>query len=59
MEIGYPIEEKINSKGGKGGKFSDLFRGVDNILQLAFRTGDIWELINDIFSMWENIGIKN
>ena len=31
MEIGYPIEEKINSKCGKGSKFSDLFKGVDNI----------------------------
>lgn len=52
-------EEKINSKGGKGDKFNDLFRGVDNIFQLAFRTGEIWELINEIFIMWENIGIKN
>jgi len=26
---------------------------------LAFRTGDVWKLIDDIFSMWENIGIKN
>ena len=53
MEIGYPIEEKINSKDGKGDKFSDLFRGVDNIFQLEFRTGEIWELINEIFSIWE------
>ena len=59
MEIGYQIEEKINSKGGKGGKFSDLFRGVDNIFQLAFRTGDIWRLIDEIFGMWEDIAIKN
>ena len=59
MEIGYQIKEKINSKGRKRGKFSDLFRGVDNIFQLAFRTREIWELINEIFSMWENNGIKN
>lgn len=59
IEIVYPIEEKINSKGRKGDKFSDSFRGVDNIFQLAFRTGEIWELINEIFSMWKNIGIKN
>ena len=26
---------------------------------MAFRTGDIWNLIDDIFSMWEDIGIKN
>ena len=31
MEIGYQIEDKSNSKGGKGNKKSDLFRGVDNI----------------------------
>ena len=59
MEIGYQIEEKTNSKGGKGSRYSDLFRGIDNIFQLAFRTGDIWNLIDDIFSMWEDIGIKN
>jgi len=57
MEIGYQIVEKINSKGSKVN--SDIFRSIDNIFQLAFRTGDIWELINEIFSMWENIGIKN
>ena len=56
MEIGYQIEEKINSKGAK---VSDLFRGVDNIFQLEFRTGEIWDLINEISSMRENIGIKN
>ena len=59
MEICYQIEEKINSKVGKGGKVSDLFRGVDNIFQLAFRTGDVWKLIDEIFSMWEDIAIKN
>lgn len=56
MEIGYQIEEKNNSKGGRVN--IDLFRGIDNIFQLAFRIGEIWELINEIFSMWENIGIK-
>ena len=59
MEIGYQIEDKGNSKNGKDNRSSDLFRGVDNIFQLAFRTGDIWNLIDDIFSMWEDIGIKN
>ena len=51
MEIGYQIEKKTNSKGGKGNKNSDLFRGVDNIFQFAFRTGDVWKLIDDIFNM--------
>ena len=57
MEIGYQIKEKLNSKGVKVN--SDIFRSIDNIFQLAFRTGEICELINEIFSMWENIGIKN
>ena len=57
MEIGYQIEEKINSKGGK--VHYDIFRSIDNIFQLTFKTGEVWELINQIFSMWENIGIKN
>ena len=59
MEISYQIEEKPNSKGGKRNLPSDIFRGVDNIFQLAFRTGYVWKLIDEIFSMWENIGIKN
>ena len=59
MEIGYQIEEKTNSKGGKGSKHSGLFRGVDNIFQLAFITRDVWRLIDEIFSMWEDIAIKN
>ena len=59
MEIGYQIEEKPNSKSGKCNLPSDIFRGVDNIFQLAFRTGDVWNLIDEILSMWENIGIKN
>ena len=57
MEISYQIEEKINSKGDK--VHYDIFRSIDNIFQLTFRTREIWELINDIFSMWESIGIKN
>ena len=57
MEIGYQIEEKINSKGSK--VHSDKFKSINNIFQLEFRIREIWELINYIFSMWENIGIKN
>ena len=48
MEIGYQIEEKINSKGGK--VHYNIFRGIDNIFQLTLRIGEIWELINEIFS---------
>ena len=59
MEIGYQIEEKPNSKGGKHNLPNDIFRGADNIFQLAFRIGDVWKLIDEIFSMWEDIVIKN
>ena len=43
----------------KNAKGSDAFRDVDGYFQLAFRVGKTWELTEDIFSMWENIGIKN
>ena len=56
MEIGYQIEEKISSKGGIVNY--EIFRGMDNIFPLAFRTGEIWELIDKIFEWWENISIK-
>ena len=32
---------------------------MDNIFQLEFRTGEIWELTNHIFELWENVGIKS
>ena len=32
---------------------------MDNIFQLAFRTREIWELIDQIFELWENVGIKS
>ena len=57
MEIDYQIEEKISSKGGRVNY--EIFRGMDNIFQLAFRTGEIWELIDHIFELWENVGIKS
>ena len=57
LEIGIPIkEEKVKQKNCKG---SEAFRAVDNIFQLAFKVGKTWDLIDDIFSLWENIGIKN
>ena len=56
MEIGYQIEEKISSKGGKVNY--EIFRGIDNIFQLAFRTREIWELIDQIFELWETLASK-
>ena len=56
METGYQIDDRIQSKGGKVN--SELFRGIDNIYQMPFRTGEIWELIDDISNICENISIK-
>ena len=43
----------------KNRKGSDVFRVVDNYFQLGFRTGQVWDLIDEIFTLWENISIKN
>ena len=32
---------------------------MDNIFQVAFKTGEIWDLIDEIFDRWKNISIKN
>ena len=57
MEIGFPIkEDDVKHKGLKG---NYAFRVVHNYFQLAFGMGPIWDLIEDIFNMWDNIGIKN
>ena len=57
MEICFPIkEDDVKRKGLKG---SDASRAIDNYFQLAFRMGPIWELIEEIFNKWDNIGIKN
>ena len=56
MEIGFPIiEDDVKQKGLKG---NYAFRVVDNYFQLEFRMGPIWDLIEQIFNMWDNIGIK-
>ena len=57
MEIGFPIKEDDVKQ--KGLKESDAFIVVDNCFQLEFRMGPIWYFIEDIFNMWDNIGIKN
>ena len=57
METSYQIDEKIKAKDGK--MHSSIFRSMDNIFQLAIRTGEIWHLIDEIFERWENISIKN
>jgi hypothetical protein len=32
---------------------------MDNYFQLGFRTRQVWDLIDEIFTLWENISIKN
>ena len=57
MEIGFPIkEDNVKHKGLKG---SDAFQAADKSFWLAFIMGPIWDLIEEIFNMWDNIGIKN
>ena len=57
LEIGIPIKaDNVKQKNAKG---SDAFKDVDGYFQLEFRVGKTWDLIEDIFSLWENIGIKN
>jgi hypothetical protein len=48
---------KIQKKKNRNG--SDIFRVVDSYFQLGFRTGHVWDLIDEIFTLWENISIKN
>ena len=49
-------DENTKEKYRKG---SDIFRSVDNYFQLGFRIGQVWDLIDEIFTLWENISIKN
>ena len=57
LEIGIPIkEDNVKQKNAKG---SDAIIVVDGYFQLEFRVGKTWDLIEDIFSMWDNIDIKN
>ena len=44
---------------GKNVKGSDAFIVVDKYFQLVFRMGPIWDSNEEIFNMWDNIGIKS
>ena len=57
LEIGFLIKE--DNEKGKNIRESDALRIVDGYFQLAFRMEKVWNLIGDIFNLWENIGIKN
>ena len=57
MEIGIPLDDENTKE--KYRKGSDIFRDVDNYFQLGFRTRHVWDLIDDIFTLWEDISVKN
>ena len=57
MEIEFPSSEGKASQ--KCVKESDLFRGMDNYFQLGFKIGHTCDIIDEIFILWENVGIKN
>jgi hypothetical protein len=57
METGFPLDDENTKE--KYCKGSDIFRSVDNYFQLGFRTEQVWDLIYEIFTLWENVGIKN
>jgi hypothetical protein len=49
----------MKMKKKKIAKGSDIFRAVDSYFQLGFRNGQVWDLIDEIFTLWANISIKN
>jgi hypothetical protein len=57
MEIGFPLDDENEKE--KNCKGSDVFRVVDNYFQLGFRNRQVWDLIDEVFTLWENISIKN
>ena len=57
MEIRFPLDDENTKE--KYRKGSDIFRVVDNYFQLGFGTRQVWDLIDEIFTPWENISIKN
>jgi hypothetical protein len=57
MEIGFLIDDvSVKQKIHKG---SNAFRITDKIFQLEFKTKQTWDLIDEIFTLWKNISIKN
>jgi hypothetical protein len=57
MEIVFPLDDENTKE--KNCKGSDVFRAVDIYFQLGFRTEQVWDLIDEIFTLWGNISIKN
>ena len=57
MEIRFSLNDENKKEKYREG--SDIFRYVDNYFQLGFRTRHVWDLIDEIFTLWKNISIKN
>ena len=57
MEIRFPLDDENTKE--KSRKGNDIFRVVDTYFQYGFRTGQVWDLIDEIFTLWEYVGIKN
>jgi hypothetical protein len=45
----------MKMKNKKNHKGSDIFRVVDSYFQLVFGIGQVWDLIDEILSLWKNI----
>eukprot|EP01018_Ginkgo_biloba_P013093 Gb_10123 [translate_table: standard] len=52
MEVGIVIHEKDTKRK------SDMLRAVDSQFQLAWHTGYVWDIIDNIFSMWDEFKVK-
>jgi hypothetical protein len=57
MEIEFSLDDENTKE--KNHKGSNIFKVVDSCFQLGFRIGQVWDLIDEIFTLWENINIKN
>jgi hypothetical protein len=49
MEIAFPLDDENTKE--KNRKGSDIFRDVDSYFQLGFRTRQVWDLIDEIFTL--------
>ena len=48
-EVGIVVDDQVKSEG---------IRKYESWFQLAFRDGEVWELQEEIFTMWENKKVK-
>ena len=48
-EVGIVVDDQVKSEG---------IRKYESWFQLAFRDGEVWDLQDQIFTMWENKEVK-